>query len=260
MRVTLLSRYPRVDTARWKLDLMSGILEAGHEASVVYTKSALADQVQAGLREFGLGALSRYRRARGQEALGAQSAPTQSISDWAERHDVPVRRHRTIRDPALLEDLRALSPDVLVLAGADIVPELVLDVPGRGAINPHYGLLPEYRGMNVAEWSVFHGDPVGVTVHYVDPGIDTGDILEREPIRVDPGDDLASIRAKQQALARELLLRAVERIAIGDVDAISQRPDEGRQFYRMHPAIRRRVQRSLETGAYPSTAVTAGPR
>src|SRR5204862_2560657 len=102
--------------------------------------------------------------------------------------------------------LRQLQPDLLILAGADIVPASVLAVPTAGTINAHYGLLPRYRGMNVAEWSVYNGDPAGVSIHVVDPGIDTGDILASEEIPLDPSETFQSLRAKQQALAARLLL------------------------------------------------------
>lgn len=258
MRVALLSRYPRVDTARWKLGLVRGIREAGHETTVVYTRSALADQVRAGLREFGLDAWARYRQARRQAPGGPRPDPeSESVRDWAKRRGVPVLLHRRIGDPELLEELRALAPDLIVLAGADIVPAPLLELPPLGAINPHYGLLPGYRGMNVAEWSVFCNEPVGVTVHYVDPGIDTGDILEREPVAVEPGDTLLSIRAKQQKLAQRLLLRAVERIDAGTAERMPQALEEGRQFYRMHPALRQAVARSLESGRYATDRSTS---
>lgn len=261
MRIALLSRYPRVDTAPWKLGLLSRLRESGHEIAVVYTRSALADQVRAGLQEFGLDALGRYRRARQAGGSDARNGPSDpSVVQWAARHDVPVFRHRAIGDPALLADLRSYSPDLLLLAGADIVPAAVLEVPAKGAINPHYGLLPRYRGMNVAEWSVFHGDPVGVTVHYVSPGIDTGDILEREAVEVAPGDTLQSIRVKQQDLSARLLLQAVERIDTGHVERVPQREEEGRQFYRMHPSLRERVEQSLESGRYSSARAASSAK
>ena len=133
----------------------------------------------------------------------------------------------------------------MLLAGADIVPAKLLEIPRLGVLNPHYALLPHYRGMNVAEWSIFHDDPVGVSVHYVDAGIDTGDIAARRALLVDAGDTLESIRTKQQQLAVALLTEAVDGLAGGEGTRVGQRPHEGRQFYRMHPALRRRVEAKL---------------
>ena len=100
-----------------------------------------------------------------------------------------VPRHHGVRldEAKTIEWTRALAPDLLVLVGADIVPRPLLEIPRLGSLNPHYGLLPRYRGMNVTEWSIYHDDPVGVTVHAVDPGIDTGPIHLRRTIAVKPG-------------------------------------------------------------------------
>lgn len=254
MNVTILTRYPRVDTAEWKRVAAEGILDSGAELAIVYTRAAFVDQVQAGLREFGPGALARYREARSRPAAEAEaSSPT--LADWAATRGVAVHRHRSIHDEDLRRSLAATAPDVLVLAGADIVPPEVLAIPEVATINPHYGLLPRYRGMNVAEWSVFHDDPVGVTVHAVDAGIDTGDIIGRETVDVVPGDTLASIRSKQQALSAELLVRVVRQLGDGTAERTPQLPEEGRQFYRMHPELRAAVERKLAHGAYRPSAV-----
>jgi folate-dependent phosphoribosylglycinamide formyltransferase PurN len=255
VRIALLGRFPRVDSVAWKLELAEGLVDAGHELGFAYTKSALADQVGAGLREFGFDALARYRRARA--GGGGSGGPT--LPEWAAARGIPVMRHRAVGDPELLAELRSFAPDLMILAGAEIVPASLLKVPRRGVVNPHYALLPRYRGMNVAEWSVFHDDPVGVTVHMVDPGIDTGDILEREIVPVEPGDTLESIRAKQQRLSARLLLRAVEGIERGTAAPIPQQPEEGRQFYRMHHLLRRHVERKLASGEYAPAGELISP-
>ena len=118
-------------------------------------------------------------------------------------------RPSALARPRTLEWVRSFRPDVLVLVGADIVPRALLEIPRLGTINPHYGLLPRYRGMNVTEWSIYHDDPVGVTIHAVDPGIDTGDILVRESVPVRPGATLTSVRAQQQETSARLLKETV---------------------------------------------------
>jgi methionyl-tRNA formyltransferase len=121
----------------------------------------------------------------------------------------------------------------------------MLMVPRLGTINAHYGLLPAYRGMNVTEWSVSRGDPVGVTVHFVDEGVDTGPILAREEIAIDPGDTLATLRRKHQDIAARLLVRTTLELRDGTARAAAQELDQGRQYYRMHPALRRAAEARL---------------
>jgi methionyl-tRNA formyltransferase len=144
----------------------------------------------------------------------------------------------------------------VVLVGADLVPPPVLAVPRLGTINAHYGLLPAYRGMNVTEWSVLRGDPVGVTVHLVDPGVDTGDILLREEIALEPGETFATLRRKHQDVAARLLVQAALELRDGTARPLPQVPEQGRQYYRMHPSLRRAAEAQLADQA----SATAGAR
>jgi len=160
---------------------------------------------------------------------------------------VLVSRYPRVDTPAWK---RGLASDLLVLAGADLVPRAVLGIPRVGTINGHYGLLPDYRGMNVTEWSIYHDDPVGVSVHIVDPGIDTGDILVRRAIAVHSGDSLETLRPAHQATARALLAEAAVGLRDGGLSPAPQAPDEGRQFYRMHPVLRERVECKLRDRTY----------
>lgn len=233
MRAVLVSRYPRVDTLAWKRRVGAGLLEAGVEVSVLYSRATLIDHASAGVREEGLGVLRHYIALR---SGGSEGAPPTSLAAWAEERGLVVERVRRLDDPA---PLRSLSPDVVLLVGADLVPASLLAVPRLGTINAHYGLLPAYRGMNVAEWSVYHGDPVGVTVHLVDAGVDTGPILVEERIALEPGDTFASLRRKQRELAARLLVRAAFALHDGTARPMPQAAHEGRQYYRMHPALRR---------------------
>lgn len=108
-----------------------------------------------------------------------------------------------------LKLLSELSPDIIVLAGAPILKPPVLSTAKMAVLNAHPGLLPRYRGVDVIAWAVLNGDPVGVTIHKVDPGIDTGAIVLQECISREPGDDLASLRRKAEILAGRLMAQAV---------------------------------------------------
>jgi folate-dependent phosphoribosylglycinamide formyltransferase PurN len=255
MKIVLLSRYPRVDTGRWKRDLVRRLHGDRHMIWLVYTDSSLADQALAGLREFGWGAGRRYR---GAHSAGAEPQPT--LSRFAAEAGVRVARFRRIGSADLLGHVRHVSPDLMILLGAAIVPTGLAGLPAAGTINPHFGLLPKYRGMNVAEWSIRNDDPVGVTVHFVDSGIDTGAIAAQRVIAVEQGDTLESIREKQRRVAVELLQETVRGISGGRVDRRPQRPEEGRQYYRMHPALRAETQRKLAEGRYALVECAPGQR
>jgi methionyl-tRNA formyltransferase len=249
VKVVLVSRFPRVDTPGWKRRVAHELEEAGMDLALLYSRARLVDQAMAGLREEGVGLMRRYLALRRGAGGAAGSEPALSLAAWGERRGIPIVRARRLGDADALRALRDLEPDLLVLAGADIVPAAVLDIPRLGTINPHYGLLPTYRGMNVTEWSVLQRDPVGVTVHMVDPGIDTGAILLKEVIDLEPGETFASLRRKHQDLAARLLVRAATGLRDGTIEPTPQAPEDGRQYYRMHPRLLRLAEKRLEAQA-----------
>jgi len=82
--------------------------------------------------------------------------------------------HRPLDDPASIERLRSLQCDVGLHAANVIYRDPTISAFRLGILNAHIGILPKYRGRCVAEWSVLQGDPTGVTVFFIDSGIDTG--------------------------------------------------------------------------------------
>jgi methionyl-tRNA formyltransferase len=68
--------------------------------------------------------------------------------------------------------LREIRPYVIVLGGSRIIRKHIIGIPSIGVLNAHPGLLPGYRGVDVIPWAIYYGDPVGVTVHFVDEGVD----------------------------------------------------------------------------------------
>jgi methionyl-tRNA formyltransferase len=231
-----------VDTPAWKQQVAAGLLEAGVDVAVLYSDATLRHQALAGLRADGLAVLQRYAGLRVDHA----GERRETLADWACDRGLPVERLPRLDDP---DPLRRLAPDVLVLVGAPIVPPPLLAVPRLGTVNAHYALLPAYRGMNVTEWSVLEGHPVGVSVHLVDAGIDTGAILLREEIALAPSDTFASLRRKHQEVAARLLVSACLQLRDGAAQPRPQAPGDGRQYYRMHPALRRRAEARLAARA-----------
>jgi methionyl-tRNA formyltransferase len=245
VKAVLVSRYPRVDTNAWKQRTAGDLLAAGIDVAVLYSASALVDQALAGVRQDGVGVVTRYVALRGRRAPGRSA--TQSLAQWARERGLHVEYARRLADS--VDAMRSLEPDLLVLLGAEIVPAAMLEIPSRGTINPHYALLPAFRGMNVTEWSVYCGAPVGVTVHFVDAGIDTGPILLREEIPLERGETFATLRGKHQDVAARLLVQAALDLRDGSSTAVVQNAGDGHQYYRMHPALRRVAEARLRARA-----------
>ncbi len=131
--------------------------------------------------------------------------------------------------------LRAARPDVVAVLGSSVIKPAVISVPSYAMINLHSGLSPYYRGTWSYGWPIVNSEPeyIGVTVHHVNPGIDTGDIIyQTRPVLAD-GDDLNAVFLKVIAEGVELVARALGEIRdAGSVDSFRQ-PEDAGKLYRM---------------------------
>jgi methionyl-tRNA formyltransferase len=134
--------------------------------------------------------------------------------------------------------LRELGVDLMILGGAPIVKAPILQVPRVGTLNAHQGPLPQLRGMNVIEWALLEGIPPTITVHFVDPGVDTGDIIAMARIPIRPGDTLDSVRATATRVQSEVLAQTACEADKGLLPRQSQRKEDGKQYYAMHPRLK----------------------
>ncbi len=114
--------------------------------------------------------------------------------------------------------LAPLKPDIIMsMVFPWIIPDDVIALPRVAAINIHGGLLPRGRGPNPFGWAFRDGDPeVGLTVHYLDSGLDTGPTLAQAAMPVGDDDDMATLFPRIASLVPDMLARAFGRIAAGD--------------------------------------------
>ena len=139
-----------------------------------------------------------------------------------------------------------LDVDLMVLGGAPIMKAPILRMPKVGTLNAHQGALPRYRGMNVIEWALLERRPPTITVHFVDPGVDTGDIIRMEPIPVKAGDTLKSVRERSGIMQSQLLAEMVVAAHKGLLPRQTQAKADGVQFYAMHPILKAVAEKHLQ--------------
>ena len=141
---------------------------------------------------------------------------------------IPVYQPETLRDEAILPLLRELAPDVaVVVAYGKILPGYVLTFPRYGCLNLHVSLLPHYRGAAPMQRAIMAGErETGVTVMYMDEGLDTGDILSVARFPIGPSDDLGVVEATSARLGGPALLRALSLLEAGTAPRTPQ-PTEG---------------------------------
>lgn len=111
--------------------------------------------------------------------------------------------------------LKRMEPDIIVLGGSGIIKKNIIAIPKIGIINGHPGLLPRYRGVDVIPWAIYNGDDVGVTIHFVDDGIDTGRIVTQEIIKIERRDNIGKLRRKAEVVAARLISKALKEIIEG---------------------------------------------
>ena len=143
--------------------------------------------------------------------------------------------------------LQQLAPDLIILApAAQIIKGNILRIPRIGTLNAHQGLLPKYRGMDVLEYSILNGDELGITVHFVDKGVDTGDIILRRYLKVSQETTLENLWEQAIKLSVKALADAIEMIESGTCQSEPQDPMDGKQFFPMHPTLRDIVRSRLQ--------------
>jgi methionyl-tRNA formyltransferase len=166
------------------------------------------------------GVVTRIDKPAGRGRVMA--APPAKIA--AQELGVPVFQPRRVRDPEFIGTLRGLDPDAIVVAAyGQILPKDILSMPRFGCINIHASLLPSYRGAAPVNWAIIRGEKeTGVTIMRMDEGMDTGAILMKESIPIDPGDTAGSLTGKLSALGARLITSAMELIAEGKLVPVPQ--------------------------------------
>lgn len=152
----------------------------------------------------------------------------ESIKRLAEDHGVRVYLRTGIKGDSSYEFLTKLDLDLIVLGGGwpQLIPRCVIQLPRLGIINTHPSLLPEFRGTDIHRWQILHGiAKSGVSIHYIDEGFDTGDILGQAEVdisAVDTPQDLFEKTARVSGPLMEEVLRHIEAADPGTVKGISQ--------------------------------------
>ncbi len=173
-----------------------------------------------------------------------------SLREVARAYGFPVVACGDQNSPRAVAQFKQWSPDLAIFTGGDILRDQVLNVPRLGVLNAHLALLPEIRGMSSPEWSLLCGVPLGITVHFMDSGVDTGPILmRREFAGADGCDSLADLRNKMIAEGIELITEAVAGLDSGTISAVPQADREKDfQFFVMHEQLKAVATRRLKKG------------
>ncbi|MFK4506020.1 methionyl-tRNA formyltransferase [Bradyrhizobium daqingense] len=152
------------------------------------------------------------------------SRPDTKLVALAEAKGIPVLSPAAVNAPESLAEIAAFAAELHVSMSYDqILRETILTLPPRGTLNCHAGALPFYRGRNPLTWALINGETeFGITVHWVDLGIDTGDIVRQIKVPISATDTYATLLETAETLCADTLIDAISDVYHGSDKRIAQ--------------------------------------
>lgn len=181
---------------------LAALLEAGHEICGVYTRK--------------------------DKPVGRKQLLTPPpVKTAALKAGIPVFQPQNLREGAA-EDIRALAPQlIVVVAYGCILPKEILELPPLGCINLHVSLLPKYRGAAPVQWAVINGDKeTGVTIMYMDEGLDTGDVIRTEKVPIASEETSGELFERVSRTGAQVLCETVKLLERGGAARTPQKSEE----------------------------------
>jgi methionyl-tRNA formyltransferase len=173
-------------TPTFAVPTLERIVDAGHHVMAVFTQPD---------------------RPKGRGGQMSQSP----VKEAAWRLGLPVQQPERIRRPEVVEQLKQMKPDAMVVVGyGQIIPQSIIDIPRLGIINVHASLLPKYRGAAPIQWAIANGETrTGVTTMRIDAGLDTGDMLLKWETQIGPEEDALDLGRSLSAAGARLLVETL---------------------------------------------------
>jgi len=187
-----------------------------------------------GTPDFAVGALEEIIKA-GHEVTAVITQPDKpkgrgkemqisAVKACALSHGLPIFQPVRIKTPEAVAQLRTYEADIFVVAAfGQILSKEILDMPKYGCVNIHASLLPKYRGAAPIQWAVIDGEEeTGVTIQQMNEGVDTGDILTQEVVKLDAKETGASLFDKLAVCGAQLIVKTLEAIEKGTITPVKQ--------------------------------------
>lgn len=146
------------------------------------------------------------------------------VKEVALEAGLPVFQPERLKEPGAYETIEAAKPDMIVVAAfGQLLPKAILELPRLGCINVHASLLPKYRGAAPIQWAILDGEEeTGVTIMYMNEGLDTGDILLQRSIPIDREETGGSLHDKLAVLGADALMEAIPQLVEGTLPPVPQ--------------------------------------
>jgi methionyl-tRNA formyltransferase len=183
-----------------------------------------------GLLAAGVEIVGVYTQPDRPKGRGNQLTPP-PVKVLAEQHGLAVFQPAKLRAPEVVEQLRALAPElIVVVAYGQILPQSVLDIPRHGCINVHASLLPRYRGAAPINQAIIDGESeTGVTTMLMEAGLDTGPMLVKLATPIGSEETAGQLHDRLALLGRAALEETLRRLAAGTL--LAEKQDDALSCY-----------------------------
>lgn len=202
-----------------------------------------------GTPDFAVGALEAILEA-GHQVLAVVTQPDKPkgrskalqvtpVKACAQAHGIPVFQPVKVREKEAVETLKGYGADVFVVAAfGQILSQEILTMPQYGCVNIHASLLPKYRGAGPIQWAIIDGEEkTGVTIMQMDKGIDTGDMLLKTEVAIDPRETGDSLHDKLAAAGARLIVEALPKIERGELVPVKQKEEDSCYAKMLHKSM-----------------------
>lgn len=152
-----------------------------------------------------------------------QQVQQSAVKQYALEKGLTILQPEKLKDPAFLEELRALNADLQIVVAFRMLPEVVWSMPPLGTFNLHASLLPQYRGAAPINRAVMNGEKVtGVTTFFLDKEIDTGKVIFREEVQIGEDETAGELHDRLMDIGARLVVRTVDAIRDEQVKPVAQ--------------------------------------
>lgn len=155
------------------------------------------------------------------------------------RNGTKIVKCNSLNDDNVENTLKSYNEKLIIFTGGGIIKKNILDNSGDGIINCHMGILPKYKGMDLPEWCILENEieELGITLHFMDSGIDTGDILSKMKISIGNHTSIKSLRAAFEPIMVSSMVSIVEDYLKGKVNRTKQPSRNKRQYFIIHKRL-----------------------
>lgn len=194
-----------------------------------------------GGKNIGCGCLRHMTESRA-DVVGIIVNPADTAKDrWYESaaeigmaNNIPVYAPEKLNSPESTALIKRLAPDIIFVVYYDqILKPAIINIPAKGCINLHMALAEEYRGCYPTTWAILNGETkAGVTIHYIDEGVDTGDIIAQKEVTINDEDTGKTLYDKCTKAGIELFREQFPLIMSGKASRRKQVTNDNTRYYR----------------------------